>query len=169
MSRNSTVSARSDLPSLRLAMGGAFGMALANRAAGAQAQTVTEAPTRLPEMPVEGENATGYRATTPSLVRLTQPLLDTPQSINVIPQQLMQDQAVTSVRDAFRNVPGISLAAGEAGAQGDNLTIRGFTARNDFYLDGMRDFGSYYRDPFNLQEIEVFKGPSSVLFGRGST
>ena len=56
-------------------------------------------------------------------------------------------------------MPGISLAAGEAGAQGDNLTLRGFTARNDFYLDGMRDFGSYYRDPFNLEAIEVLKGP----------
>ena len=81
----------------------------------------------------------------------------------------MEDQGVTAVREALRNVPGISLAAGEAGAQGDSLTLRGFNARNDFYLDGMRDFGSYYRDPFNLNEIEVLKGPASILFGRGST
>ena len=123
---------------------------------------------RLPAISVEGGQG-GYQVSVPSLSKLTQPLLDTPQSITVIPQQLMQDQGVTNMRDALRDVPGISLGAGEAGAQGDNLTIRGFSARNDFYLDGMRDFGSYYRDPFNLQAVEVLKGPSSVLFGRGST
>ena len=66
---------------------------------------------------------------------------------------------MTTLRDALRNVAGISLAAGEGGAQGDNLTIRGFTARNDLFIDGMRDFGSYYRDPFNTQEVEVLQGP----------
>jgi catecholate siderophore receptor len=81
----------------------------------------------------------------------------------------MQQQGVTTLRDALRNVAGISLAAGEGGAQGDNLTIRGFTARNDLFIDGMRDFGSYYRDPFNTEEVEVLQGPSSVTFGRGST
>ncbi len=137
----------------------------------AEAQSGSSEPVlQLPQVSVEGnQNGSGYQTSLPSLSKLTQPLLDTPQSINVIPQQLMQDQGVTTVRDALRNVPGISLGAGEAGAQGDNLTIRGFTARNDFYLDGMRDFGSYYRDPFNLQSIEVLKGPASVLFGRGST
>ena len=64
---------------------------------------------------------------------------------------------------------GIRLAAGEGGSQGDNLTIRGFTARNDLFINGIRDFGSYYRDPFNTQEVEVLQGPSSVTFGRGST
>ena len=76
---------------------------------------------------------------------------------------------MTTLRDALRNVAGISLAAGEGSAQGDNLTIRGFTARNDLFIDGMRDFGSYYRDPFDMQEVEVLQGPSSVTFGRGST
>jgi catecholate siderophore receptor len=81
----------------------------------------------------------------------------------------MQEQGVTTLRDALRNVAGISLAAGEGGSQGDNLTIRGFTARNDLFIDGMRDFGNYYRDPFDMQEVEVLQGPSSVTFGRGST
>ena len=97
------------------------------------------------------------------------PLLDTPQTITAVSQDVMQQQGVTTLRDALRNVAGISLAAGEGGAQGDNLTIRGFTARNDLFIDGMRDFGSYYRDPFNTQEVEVLQGPSSVTFGRGST
>jgi catecholate siderophore receptor len=95
--------------------------------------------------------------------------LDVPQTITAVPQQVLSEQGVTTLRDALRNVAGISLAAGEGGAQGDNLTIRGFTARNDLFIDGMRDFGSYYRDPFNTDEVEVLQGPSSVTFGRGST
>lgn len=97
------------------------------------------------------------------------PILDTPQSISVVPQQLMADQNTTTLRDALRNVAGISIAAGEGGSQGDNLTIRGFTARNDIFLDGMRDFGSYYRDTFNMEEVQVLEGPSAITFGRGTT
>jgi catecholate siderophore receptor len=103
------------------------------------------------------------------LDRYPMPLLDTPQSITVISKQTMQDQGAATLRDALRNAPGISLAAGEGGSQGDNLTLRGFTARNDIFLDGMRDFGSYYRDSFNYESVEVLEGPSSVTFGRGST
>jgi catecholate siderophore receptor len=108
-------------------------------------------------------------ALTPSMPKYQQPLIDTPQTISVVPQQTMQAQGVTTLRDTLRNVAGISLAAGEGGAQGDNLTIRGFTARNDLFIDGMRDFGSYYRDPFNTEGVQVLQGPSSVTFGRGST
>jgi catecholate siderophore receptor len=104
-----------------------------------------------------------------SLSKFTQPLIDTPQSVTVVPQYVMQDQATSTLRDTLRNVPGISLAAGEAGAQGDNLTIRGFTARNDIFMDGIRDFGSYYRDSFNFEQVEALEGPAGVQFGRGST
>ena len=104
-----------------------------------------------------------------SLDRYPVPLLDTPQSITTISQATIHEQGATTLRDTLRNAPGISLAAGEGGSQGDNLTLRGFTARNDIFLDGMRDFGSYYRDSFNYQEVEVLEGPSSVTFGRGST
>lgn len=104
-----------------------------------------------------------------SLPKFPEPLADIPHTIDVVPQKVLQQQADTTLRDALRNVAGISLSAGEGGAQGDNLTIRGFTARNDLFIDGMRDFGSYYRDPFNTEEVEVLEGPSSVTFGRGST
>ena len=120
------------------------------------------APMQLPTIAVQGAEAspaTGYKADQPSLGKLTEPLLNTPFTIETVTRQLMDDQGVTTLRDALRNVPGISLAAGEGGAQGDSLTIRGFTARNDIYLDGMRDFGSYYRDPFYLEDIQVLKGP----------
>ena len=112
---------------------------------------------------------TNVDALAASSPKFSQPVLETPQTITAVPQAVMQQQGVTTLRDALRNVAGISLAAGEGGAQGDNLTIRGFTARNDLFIDGMRDFGSYYRDPFNTEEVEVLQGPSSVSFGRGST
>ncbi len=103
------------------------------------------------------------------LGQFTESLTDTAQTVNVVPQYIMQEQAVTGLRDSLRNAPGISIAAGEAGAQGDNLTIRGFSARNDIYLDGIRDFGSYYRDSFDYESVDVLQGPASVEFGRGST
>jgi catecholate siderophore receptor len=104
------------------------------------------------------------------LYKLPDLLKDTPQSITVVPQQIIREEAVFNLRDVLRNVTGISLAAGEGGgAQGDNLTLRGFSARNDLYIDGVRDIGQYARDTFNLESVEVLKGPSSVMFGRGST
>ena len=67
-------------------------------------------------------------------------------------------------------MPGITATAGEGGgAQGDGFTLRGFNARNDMYIDGVRDSGSYFRDAFNFESVEVLKGPSSTYFGRGST
>ena len=117
----------------------------------------------------ESVNVTSSNADSLALTRFPAPLLDTPQSITAIPRQILSDEGTTTLRDALRNAPGISLAAGEGGSQGDNLTIRGFTARNDIFLDGMRDFGSYYRDPFNYEQVDVLEGPAGVDFGRGST
>ncbi len=104
-----------------------------------------------------------------TLDKFTQPLVDTPQTVQVIPQYILNEQGDNTLRQALQNVPGISIAAGESGAQGDSLTIRGFTARNDIFLDGIRDFGSYYRDSFNFEQVEVLEGPAGVQFGRGST
>jgi catecholate siderophore receptor len=104
-----------------------------------------------------------------SMSKFTESLIDTPQTVSVVPKFVLEEQANHTLEDALRNVPGISLAAGEAGAQGDNLTIRGFTARNDIFLDGIRDFGSYYRDSFDYEQVDVLEGPAGVQFGRGST
>ncbi|HEY1766425.1 MAG TPA: TonB-dependent receptor [Terracidiphilus sp.] len=104
-----------------------------------------------------------------AMEKFTEPLLETAQSVNVVPGYVMQDEGVSTLRDTLRNIPGISLAAGEAGAQGDNLTIRGFTARNDLFLDGIRDFGSYYRDTVDYEQVDALEGPSGIEFGRGST
>jgi len=111
----------------------------------------------------------GAVATSVSMGKFTESLIDTPQTVQVVPDFILKDEANHTLMDAVRNVPGISLAAGESGAQGDSLTIRGFTARNDIFLDGIRDFGSYYRDSFNFDQVEVLEGPAGVQFGRGST
>ena len=94
---------------------------------------------------------------------------DAPQSINIISAKTLQAQAVTSLEDALKNVPGITLNAGEGIARGDTVNLRGFPAFNDFFLDGIRDAGVYTRDSFDLEALEVLKGPSAILFGRGST
>ena len=97
------------------------------------------------------------------------PLRDIPQSVTVVNSALMQAQGATSLADALRNVPGITIGAAEGGSIGNNFNLRGFSARTDLYLDGMRDRGQYYRDVFSLDAVEVLQGPSSMLFGRGST
>ncbi len=110
-----------------------------------------------------------YKSDTSSLGKLVTPLIDTPQSIDTISQQVLQDRGVTDFNQALKTVPGITIGAGEFKSLGNSPTIRGFVARDDMFLDGVRDYGDYYRDPFNLESIEVLQGPSGILFGRGST
>ena len=105
----------------------------------------------------------------PSISSYATSLQDTPQNVTVVPQELLTEQAASTVQDALKNVPGITLNAGEGGTHGDNINLRGFAASDDFFLDGLRDTGFYTRDSFNLEGIEVYKGPASTLFGRGST
>jgi catecholate siderophore receptor len=109
---------------------------------------------------------TGQR---PSLVILSEKLQNTPQTVDVIPQQVLHEQGVTTLQEALKNVPGITLNSGEGGAHGDTVNLRGFPANDDFFLDGLRDTGFYTRDAFDLESLEVYKGPASTLFGRGST
>ncbi|MES2677226.1 MAG: TonB-dependent siderophore receptor [Pseudomonadota bacterium] len=128
--------------------------------------------TKLPAITVSetrDDDSDSYKNSSSSLNKLTAPLKDTPKTITVIPKSLMEDQGATSLKDALRNVPGLSINSGEGGNQGDSVNIRGFTSRNDFFIDGMRDFGNYNRDPFNIESLEVLQGPASILFGRGST
>jgi len=123
----------------------------------------------LPPVVVQDQNSP-YVVPQSSLSKFPVPLKDTPQSITIVPEKLIEEQAGTTLRDALRNVPGIAVAAGEGGgSQGDSFTLRGFNARNDMFIDGVRDAGSYFRDSFNFESVEVLKGPSSTFFGRGST
>jgi catecholate siderophore receptor len=113
--------------------------------------------------------APSYQSSTSGLGRSTASLLNTPQSVNVVTQTLIREQNSTTVVDALRNVAGITFRAGEGGNQGDTPYIRGFAAQNDIFRDGIRDPGWYTRDSFAIDAIEVYKGPASFLFGRGST
>jgi catecholate siderophore receptor len=135
----------------------------------AMAQETGQGTTISPGVEVKGRPVVGYKADDVSIVKLTQPVIDTPQMLTITPRQVIEDRGATSLTDVFRNSSGVSIGAGESSWQGTNLSIRGFNARNDLYLDGMRDFGSYTRDPFDLEEVELLQGPSSILFGRGST
>jgi catecholate siderophore receptor len=106
----------------------------------------------------------------PSSVMPTTSIQDTPQAVTVIDSVTMKQQATTTLGDALRNVPGITIAIGEGGTlAGDQFKIRGFDAKDDVYLDGLRDFAAYTRDSFDYEEVQVLKGPSGLMFGRGTT
>ena len=122
---------------------------------------------QLKEVTVQGD-----RQQSLSSIKQTKSLLDTAQTATVISAEVIRQQGDNSLVQVLRNSPGISMQAGEGGtggAPGDSLSIRGFNARKDIFVDGVRDFGSYSRDTFNLNSVEIVKGPSSALAGRGST
>ncbi|SEJ09506.1 TonB-dependent receptor [Paraburkholderia diazotrophica] len=126
----------------------------------------------LPAVKVTGQadNAGDFQPDISSVgAKVPTALRDIPQAVTVVPKAVLQSQAVSSFSDALRNVPGITIGAAEGGQIGNNINLRGFSARTDIYLDGFRDRGQYYRDTFNLESIDVLYGPSSLYFGRGST
>ncbi|MGE0714268.1 MAG: TonB-dependent receptor [Alphaproteobacteria bacterium] len=158
-------SARAAGVSHRVIAWAAFGAGAAMLPQAAAAQ----APVQMPGVSVTAPPPNEYRTEELSSPKARVPILDTPQAITVIPERILQEQGTTRLTDALRNVPGITLNAGEGGSQGDSLTLRGFSARGDIFRDGMRDLGSYSRDSFNIEAVEVLKGPSAVAYGRGST
>jgi catecholate siderophore receptor len=152
---------------------GGLGLAVSawGAASGAVADTATSTATVVATADdatdVSGVVVTGVRPLMGDKIPLT--VKDTPQSVTIVSQQLMQDEANTRLADALKNVPGITLNAGEGAARGDTVNLRGFSAFNDFFLDGIRDAAVYNRDTFDIQSVEVLKGPAATLFGRGST
>jgi catecholate siderophore receptor len=99
----------------------------------------------------------------------TAPLLDTPQTVNVIPRELIRDRGARTLADVLRNTPGISFDAGENGfgTSSNNFTLRGFDTSGSVFVDNARDSGSYARDVFNIESVEVVKGAAADN-GRGS-
>jgi catecholate siderophore receptor len=137
-----------------------------------QAQAAESSPQQLPKISVGADLESSYKTETSASPKLTQPLRDTPQTITVIPQSVIKEQGADSLRDVLRNSPGITFQAGEGGGglPGDqNFTMRGFTARNSLFVDGVRDTGAYTRDSFNLESVEVIKGPTGAVAGRSAT
>lgn len=111
-----------------------------------------------------------YKVERSSNGKFTEEVRDTPKSITIIPKEVIEDVGATTFRDIARTTPGVTLGTGEGGnAFGDRIFIRGFEARNDIYIDGMRDPGVSSREVFAIEQVEIVKGPSSAFMGRGTT
>ena len=101
--------------------------------------------------------------------KLTEPLVDTPRTVTALPKEVIEDKGARNLRELARQVPGVSITAGEGGASlGSNFNIRGFNARNDVFVDGIRDPGNIGRDVFSVEQLEIYKGPSGTLSGRAT-
>jgi catecholate siderophore receptor len=135
-----------------------------------QATVSTERVVALPTVRVEDQAEGSYKADVVSSPKFTQPLLDTPQTITVVKKELIADQGAVSLSDALRNVPGITFQLGENGntQSGDSIFMRGFDSQGSIFLDNIRDLGAAVRDVFNIEQIEIVKGPSGADNGRGA-
>jgi catecholate siderophore receptor len=109
----------------------------------------------------------GYYSNSTSVATKTNtPLLNIAQSVNVVPKQMLEDQATRSITDITRYIPGVSVHQGEGNR--DELVIRGVDSSANFFVNGFRDDVQYFRDLYNTQSLEVIKGPSALTFGRGA-
>jgi len=170
-----------DIPfSHRLKAGTAIGALLAcMMAAPAHAQSTnqpangtqaSDTPIQLAPIAVEGKEDSGYKTDKSASSKFTAPLVDTPKSVTVIPQEIIEQRNATSLDEVLRTTPGITLGAGEGGIpSADRPNIRGFSSEGNIFVDGIRDTGSQTRDTFNVEQVEIVKGPGSAYSGRGST
>lgn len=133
-----------------------------------------ESEETLPEVDVSAskllpsEDVEGYLARGTITGTRTETLLkDVPQSISVVTDELIEDQAIRSLEDAVRYVPGVQATQGEGNR--DALVFRGNQTTADFFVNGVRDDVQYYRDIYNIDRVEVLKGPNGMIFGRGGS
>ncbi len=143
--------------------------------AAAPAQSAQATDPTLPEVkvtatPPKDEPKSEYRTERPQNPKYTEKLLDTPQTITVVPAKVIEEQNLMTLRDVLSTVPGITFGAGEGGGgYGDSINLRGFTGSTDITIDGVRDSAQYTRsDPFNIEQVEVINGASSAYTGAGS-
>jgi catecholate siderophore receptor len=148
----------------------AVSLALA-AAAQAQAQQTTEETKTLSKISVEAtepeETPKVDRVSSP---KFTQDLLDTPQTIAVVSQEILRQQGATSLSQALRNTPGVTFLLGENGntSTGDSIFMRGFDTQGSIFIDGIRDLGTVTRDTFNTEQVEIAKGPAGPDYGRSA-
>ena len=137
--------------------------------AAAQTTTTGAQEPALPELTVKGERETddGALARSTRIGKVVQDPHEIAQSVTIITNQLMQEQQVGTLKEAMRNVPGLTFNAAEGGRSGDNMSLRGFYTFGDMYMDAIRDTAQYNRETFNFEQIDVLRGASSMLFGRG--
>jgi catecholate siderophore receptor len=149
----------------------------ANRAKPRRARTATPSRQRAPVVaqpevkPVNTFDArtgtVGYYSNSTSVATKTNtPLINIPQTVNVVTKDFIKDQAFQNITDISRYVPGVTIHQGEGNR--DELVIRGVDSSANFFVNGFRDDVQYYRDLYNTQSIEVIKGPSALTFGRGA-
>ncbi len=152
-------------------------------AAMAQSSTQTpdngQSPAVLPRVKVEGQTsdaspyadpAAPYKADRLSSSKFTEPVLDTPRTVTVLTKEALDDKNATTLREIGRTTAGVTLGSGEGGnAFGDRFFIRGFDARNDIFIDGVRDPGVSIRENFFTEQVEILRGPASSFAGRGTT
>lgn len=121
----------------------------------------------LPAIAVKAAADRSYdTSTSNTATRTSMSLMDVPQTVNIVPRALLDEQNASSLQDALRNVPGVGFSVGDG--QRDQVTLRGFNSMTDQYVDGIRDDALYYRDLSNVERVDVVKGPAAVLYGRGS-
>ncbi|MBT2143087.1 MULTISPECIES: catecholate siderophore receptor Fiu [unclassified Rhodanobacter] len=123
----------------------------------------------LPGVKVEATTGNDYRVDKLSSPKFTQPLLDTTQTVSVITKELLQQQGATTLTEALRNSPGVgTFYVGENGntSTGDGIYMRGFDTSGSIFVDGVRDLGTISRDVFNIEQVEVAKGPAGTDYGR---
>ncbi len=162
-------SGRAWLPTLSLSLA----LSLTLQAGGAHADEAAAASPEVPETTLEpievsGFPFKGYRSERISSATKTDtPLIDIPQAINVVTREQIRDQAIQSMAEAVRYVPGVGFAQGEGNR--DTPIFRGNSSTGDFYVDGVRDDVQYFRDLYNVERIEVLKGPNAMIFGRGGS
>ncbi len=140
-------------------------------AAPAVAASQPRGETTLPTVKVQPAKDNELKADVLSSPKFTQPIVDTPQTITVIKKELLQQQAATSLSEALRNIPGVTMQLGENGSTqtGDSINLRGFDTSQSIFVDGIRDLGAVSRDVFNIDQVEVVKGPSGSDIGRGAS
>lgn len=109
----------------------------------------------------------GYQGGVTRIGKLPQLPKDVPQALTIVSEALIEDKNADTLKEALRNVAGLSFNAGEGGRIGDNMTLRGFSSFGDLYLDGIRDVAQYNRETFNIEQVEVLRGSAAMLFGRG--
>ncbi|MGF6711963.1 catecholate siderophore receptor [Luteibacter sp. W1I16] len=153
---------------ISLAQGAAASDVPADIAAPPQQAKVNDAQA-LPGMQVDADRGSDYRVDKVSSPKFTQSLLDTTQTIQVIGKALIQQQGATTLTEALRNSPGVgTFFVGENGATntGDSIYMRGFDTSGSIFVDGVRDIGTVSRDVFNIEQVEVTKGPDGTEYGR---
>jgi len=173
------ITSRKHVPSTRRAgalssAAGALAMLMLPLAAHAadEAAGATSGETDTPrQVHIVGERENVLKADRAASPKYTESLLDTPQTVIAIKKELFEQQGATTLTEALQNTPGVgTFFLGENGSTntGDAIYMRGFDSAGSIFVDGIRDIGSISRDVFNIEQIDVLKGPAGTDTGRGA-